>query len=103
MPYTHFNSMYEWRRMDEAERELALRSRVRRGGTWRRPPVWQEDEERFLITAACFEHAAHIGKSPARMSAFEDALLATLEAHCPDIFAQVLLPNHYHDWSDAQM
>ncbi len=89
--------MYDWRRMTDAQRAEAMRLRMRRGGSWRRPPVWKnEGEERFLITAACFEHASYIGWSPTRMSAFEDALLGTLEENCGEIFAYAVLPNHYH-------
>jgi len=89
--------MYQWRQMSEAQRKEAMERRFRRGGSWRRPPVWREEgENRFLITAACFEHAPHIGHSAARMGAFEDALLATLEENGEDVLAHVVLPNHYH-------
>ena len=88
--------------MTKQQREDAMRHRVQRGGSWRRPPVWGGEREcRFLITAACFEHADHIGTSPTRMSAFEDALLTTLDAHSTHVFAHVLLPNHYHALVDC--
>jgi len=88
--------MYSWRRMTDDERIEAMRLRVNRGGSWRRPPVWNDQKARFLITAACFDHQPHIGWSFARMGAFEVALLNTLEKTCSRVFAHVLLPNHYH-------
>lgn len=90
--------MYAWRKMTDSQREEVFRQRVRRGGSWRRPPVWTShgQVDRFLITASCFEHADHIAHSTDRLSGFEESLLQTLEPHCADIFAHVILPNHYH-------
>ncbi len=88
--------MYAWRKMSDAERECVLRIRVARGGSWRRPPVWDLGEARYLITAACFEHQPIIGHSNQRMDAFEAALLAALDGFGAEVFAHAVLPNHYH-------
>jgi len=89
--------MYLWRRLSDAERKEIMRTRIHRGGTWRRPPVWNHTgEARYLLTAACYEHSDIIGTSSKRMSEFEDMLLITLANTCEGIFAHVILPNHYH-------
>ncbi|HBJ84588.1 MAG TPA: hypothetical protein DDZ88_12100 [Verrucomicrobiales bacterium] len=49
-----------------------------------------------MITAACYEHVAHIGLSPERMNAFTQAWLTVLGEHTQRVVAWVVLPNHYH-------
>ena len=89
--------MYLWRRLSEEAREEILRERILRGGTWRRPPVWRNNNKaRYLITAACYEHADVIGKCIERMNFFERALLEALRKSCEPIFGHCVLPNHYH-------
>ncbi len=89
--------MYIWRNMTESERRETLNNRVLRGGSWRRPPVWKrEDSSRYLITAACYEHREHIGYSLARMDMFQKRLLTVLSDNACEVFAYVILPNHYH-------
>jgi putative transposase len=88
--------MYAWRSMSDSERLEALAARMLRGGSWRRPPVWQHGPDRFLLTAACYEHAPIIGGSPRRMDEFEEALLVLLREHCASVFAHAVLFNHYH-------
>ena len=90
------NEMYDWRKMSDAERETIFTQRQIRGGSWRRPPVWSSDQKRYMITAACFEHSLFIGKNSTRMAAFEQSLLAELDALSKCIFAHVILLNHYH-------
>ncbi|WPJ94858.1 hypothetical protein SH580_15620 [Coraliomargarita algicola] len=49
-----------------------------------------------MMTAACFDHAPHIGKNAQRISEFENSLLLELEKLSNSIFAHAVLPNHYH-------
>ncbi len=88
--------MYDWRKMSQAERQAVFVQRQLRGGSWRRPPVWNLGSVRYMITAACFEHAPHIGNSIERISKFEESLIAEMNEHAACIYAHVILPNHYH-------
>ena len=50
----------------------------------------------YLVTAACYEHEAIIGKSPNRMAECEDELLKIVHELCSETYAWCVLPNHYH-------
>lgn len=73
---------------------LAERQRHRR--SWHGPPHFVDLAGDFLLTAACYEHRPLIGQSPRRLAAFADDLLATVHEFAADVFAWVVLPNHYH-------
>jgi putative transposase len=89
--------MYQWRLLSDDERREVLAARQRAQRPWHRPPHFQPaGPAQFHITAACYEHAAHIGRAPARMDAFANHLLATCDAAGAPITAWCLLPNHYH-------
>jgi len=89
--------MYDWRQMSEVERSRAFRERIVRRYPWHAPPHFEyAGEQRFLVTAACFEHKPIIGKSPDRMLECESSLIelcGEIEAH---LYAWCILPNHYH-------
>jgi putative transposase len=53
-------------------------------------------DELYLITAACFEHHHYIGHTPERMTSFEAELVEITQHNCQQLFAWVVLPNHYH-------
>ncbi len=89
-------NMYHWRRMTPQEREEALRERQHRQLPWHGPPHFEDAAEVYLVTAACFEHKPIIGMSPARMVQFETNLLTTIQVACDQVFAWIILPNHYH-------
>jgi len=82
--------------MSQAEREQVFAHRQTRGGSWRRPPIWNLGKARYLITAACYEHRAYIGKHPERISEFEASLLHGVESLATCVSAHVVMPNHYH-------
>src|SRR5712691_5861357 len=66
--------MYDWRKMKPEEREWILAVRRSRHHPWHSPPHLDFDGEcQYLISAACYEHVAVIGKNPG-----------------------CVLPNHYH-------
>jgi putative transposase len=89
--------MYEWRKMNEVEREEVLRIRKGRKLPWHSPPHLEfEGDVSFIITAACFEHAPIIGKNPERIVGCEEKLLEICENADAKIFAWCILPNHYH-------
>ncbi len=88
--------MYLWRRMTDEQRQAALRERQANRRPWHGPAHIQSDTSLYLLTAACYEHAHIIGASPERMVEFEKELLEALHARCEQVFAWIVLPNHYH-------
>ncbi|HBC85425.1 MAG TPA: hypothetical protein DCZ94_00570 [Lentisphaeria bacterium] len=88
--------MYNWRKMTDEQRKSLLELRKSQKTPWHSPPHIQGERNRFHITAACYEHSSIIGKSCERMNEFESELLNTLELSTINIYAWVLLPNHYH-------
>ena len=88
--------MYDWRKMTPEQREEALTKRLIRHYPWHSPPHQEKNFNNYLISAACFEHKPHIGKSAQRMADFESQLLAVFDKHTSKIHAWCVLPNHYH-------
>lgn len=89
--------MYDFRKMTPAQRAEVLEHRQRRHLPWHSPPHGDPDNtDRYLITAACYEHHCIIGRDPARMSSCEEALLSACRTLGMDIYAWCVLPNHYH-------
>jgi putative transposase len=88
--------MYRWRRMTPVQRQEALKHRQRHRLPWHGPPHYVGEPGSYLLSAACYEHRPFIGMNLERMAAFEADLLATTQAHAQEIFAWVVLPNHYH-------
>jgi putative transposase len=89
--------MYDWRRMSAEERGRALEMRRARHLPWHSPPHldW-EGEHKYLITAACFEHAPFIGKNPKRMAECEEGVLEVFRGFGSEVYGWCVLPNHYH-------
>jgi len=89
--------MYEWRRMSDEERLRVLSERKGRGLPWHSPPHLEfAGSVTFIISAACYEHRSIIGKSPVRMTDFENDILAACQNADSKILAWCILPNHYH-------
>jgi len=82
--------------------------RTLRGVPWHGPPHWSFDGPvTCLVTAACYQHAARIGAHQDRLNAFTADLLSLFGGLDAELFAWVVLPNHYHvlartrDWGRA--
>jgi putative transposase len=88
-------NMYYWRRLSHEDREQVLALRKARYRPWHSPPH-ATGQGRYMLTAACYEHAPIIGWTLARMTEFEDALLTVLDANATTLHAWAVLPNHYH-------
>jgi putative transposase len=89
--------MYEWRKMSETEREKALTERKARRLPWHAPPHFEyAGEQRFIISATCFEHQPIIGASAERMAECESALIEICDDLSARLYAWCVLPNHYH-------
>ena len=88
---------YRWRQLSPEQREDLLAWRRSHGHPWHSPPHWATlGHQRYLITAACYEHQPYIGQGPARMDAFAGELLAVFGTHASETYAWCVLPNHYH-------
>ncbi len=88
--------MYRWRRLTEEDRRDVLERRRQRGHPEHSPRHVDSGDCAYHITAACFEHRAHIGHSMERMNAFAADWLDVLHADSHKVAAWALLPNHYH-------
>lgn len=89
--------MYDYRRMTPDERQKIVAGRRHQHRPWHSPPHWEfEGQRQFIISAACYDHAPVIGKSPARMTACEATLLELCAQYATALYAWCLLPNHYH-------
>ena len=91
------NTMYRWRTWTNEQRLEILEERKRRKNPFHSPPHQVSDETSlYLVTAACFEHRSIIGFSESRISQFSSALCDVMAVRCNQVFAWVVLPNHYH-------
>ncbi|MBI5366330.1 MAG: transposase [Planctomycetes bacterium] len=95
--------MYDWRTMTSEQRREALAVRKSRRYPWHGPPASPQTTTYYHVTAACYEHLPLIGRSPGRLTAFEEALLRDLEAAGFSARAWCVLPNHYHALIWAQV
>jgi putative transposase len=86
---------YEYQKLSLKEREEIIRYRSERGYPFHAPPHPFRDNGAYLISAANFEHQA-IMRSPNRRTEFEISLLNSIKEITEDLFAWVVLPNHYH-------
>ncbi len=95
-------SMYRWRTWTAQQRKLILQERQQRHQPAHSPPhIVSDCTSIYLITAACFEHAPFIGKSDHRLADFSYSLCDSMRSLCRELFAWVVLPNHYHVLADV--
>lgn len=87
---------YLWRELTEEQRASLLAWRRQRNFPWHSPPHALKGRGTYHLTAACLNHAPHVGHSAERMAEFCSALLAALESVTTGIHAWCVLPNHYH-------
>ena len=93
---------YIWRSLTPAQRTELLAARLRQKHPWHSPPHRPNHGHlRFHLTAACYEHAPHIGHSAAGLDDFSTALVNVLTAHSRQVYAWCVLPNHYHALVEA--
>lgn len=92
---------YRWRQLTDHQRQEVLAYRRKNRLPWHSPPHYEGESGRYLITAACYEHAPIIGASVERMADFEHRLLDALRTQCEEVYAWVVLPNHYHALAHA--
>lgn len=88
--------IYLWRKLTLAQREKLMVWRKQQGLPWHRPPHRASEHTRYHITAACYDHLAHIGHTAERLADFCHLLSTTLQVEAALIHAWCVLPNHYH-------
>src|SRR3569832_332681 len=88
---------YVWRKLNSKQREEVLNWRKTVLHPWHSPPHRPNyGRTQFLVSAACYEHAYHIGYSLERMDSFSATLLDVLKAYASRTVVWCVLPNHYH-------
>jgi putative transposase len=93
---------YIWRQLTPKQREEVLAWRKANARPWHAPPHRPNyGHLHFLVSAACYEHAHHIGFSLPRMDGFSTTLLDLFQQHAARTVAWCVLPNHYHALVEA--
>jgi putative transposase len=87
---------YIWRKLTPKQRDELLAWRKHCSLPWHRPPHRASERTRYHVTAACFEHKPHIGRSSERMLQFSATLLEGFARAGARVHAWCVLPNHYH-------
>ncbi len=89
--------MYNWRKMSEEKQAEVLKLRAQCRQPLHSPPHYKmPGRNQYHLTAAVYEHASLIGKSPERMTAFSKELCDVLCFADDVLFAWCVLPNHWH-------
>jgi len=95
-------SMYRWRSWTPNEREQILNERRARHHPEHSPAhIASDSTTYYMITAACYEHQPVIGHSDKRLADFSLDLCSLLNENVRQMFAWVVLANHYHVLVDA--
>jgi putative transposase len=87
--------MYEYRRLTPDERRKLVEERRLHGRPLHQPPHLALEQTYCLLTAACYNHHAHM-QSPERRQAVLDLLFEQFIQRGMEIQAWVVLGNHYH-------
>ncbi len=89
--------MYEWRKLTPEKRAEVLKFRRQCRVPLHSPPHYAVDGwSRYHLSAANYEHVSILGKTPARLASFSEALCDVLSANGCSLFAWCVLPNHWH-------
>lgn len=86
---------YEYQRLTLQEREAILERRRERGYPLHAPPHPLRDAGRYLITAVNYRHAPIMARAD-RCTDFEANLLEAMAGIGAEVYAWVILFNHYH-------
>jgi len=89
------SEMYQWRKMNECQREEILRDRQDGGRPWHSPPHFGRESNIYLLTGACYEHKPLMSRD-ARRDEWASDLLEAFNKADADVRAWVVLPNHWH-------
>ena len=87
--------MYEYRKLTPHERSELVRERLRLGYPPHSPPHLGEDNTLYLLTATCYNHTDYMNCEERRKYVL-DSLFELFIINGMEIYAWVVLPNHYH-------
>ena len=88
-------SPYHWRKCSPQQRAELLSHRIETQRVWHAPTHFRRDRW-FHITAACYNHCPHIGRTKERLRAFSCELLRVFREPWARWQGWCVLPNHYH-------
>ncbi len=89
--------MYNFRKMSPEMRAEVVAWRKANRLPWHSPPHGKMGySNRYLVSAACYEHHYYIGVSPERMTECEKEILSVCQQFGSEVYAWCVLPNHYH-------
>jgi putative transposase len=87
--------VYEYRKLTPEQRAKLLQERRERGYPAHQPPHPVRIQGLYLLTAACYEHRPYLNQ-PERREQVLDLIFEQLGAHGVELYAWVVLQNHYH-------
>lgn len=87
--------MYKYRQLTAEQKAEVVQQRLARGYPPHSPPHPVRDRPYYLLTAACYEHQAHMAQAERRQVVLDMLLNEFIQAG-QEIMAWVILPNHYH-------
>ena len=87
--------MYEYRKLAADQRQELVEARRLRGHPPHQPPHLAVDQTLYLLTAACYEHRAHMHTAERRQAVL-DLLFEQFIHRGMEIQAWAVLSNHYH-------
>ena len=89
--------MYNWRKLTPQERQEVLDARKANRRPWHSPPHrFLSGIRRYIVSAACYNHAPIIAQTSERLDELSDRLIATCTNNADHLYAWCVLPNHYH-------
>jgi len=95
-------TMYRWRNWTPEQREQILNERRKRNHPDHIPAhIVSDSTTYYMVTAACYEHNLVIGHSDQRLADFSLDLCTLLYQNVEQVFAWVVLANHYHVLVDS--
>jgi len=89
--------MYDFRKMSLEMRAEVVAWRKAHRLPWHSPPHGNLGySDKYLVSAACYEHQHLIGMSRERMTECEKKILSVCQEFGCEVYAWCVLPNHYH-------
>ncbi|MFA6294712.1 MAG: hypothetical protein WC637_23165 [Victivallales bacterium] len=82
--------------MSDEQRDDVLRTREIQKQPWHGSSHIKSQKSIFHLSAACYEHRNIIGKTDERLSKFQMSLNDSIKGETKEIYACIILPNHYH-------
>ena len=88
--------MYYWQQLTNKERGELLRYRRLKGQPLHNTPHLGEKGSIYHVTSAFYKHQSLLNLKEGRMADFQGSLLEFCKKELVELYAWVILPNHYH-------